>query len=40
MPDYPTLAAVDLGSNSFGFDITRPLHVAMLVCAETILAEA
>jgi hypothetical protein len=38
MPDYPTLAAVDLGSGGFGSDITwgKP----MLVCTERIFARA
>ncbi len=36
MPDYPTLAAVDLGSVSFGSDITW--DEPMLVCTERIFA--
>jgi len=39
MPDFPTLAAVDLASASFGYDITWLPHRAMLVCALTVYAE-
>ena len=38
MPEFPTLAAVDLGSNSFGSDIT--CAAGMLVCTGRMFANS